>query len=167
MSVVVVPCLPVARPHLREAWRSLVGQGHSQEALGPVDDDTGYGVSGLLWMARALPLVIDVLAALEIADVHFGPAVVDVIAPGNPALARGPISMIGWRRDDELLVEVIVVPTPALEEASRATLADAALLRLAFPFRVGALPESGSLEGDDTDNMKIDVRVRRFSLGRT
>jgi hypothetical protein len=190
--VVVVPCLPVARPHLREAWRSLVGQGYTQDALAgvsagrprPDDDDTGSRVSGLLWIARALPVVIDVLAGIEIADVTFLPAVVDVLSPGSAALSRGPLSMVGWRRDDELLVEVIVMPASSLEDASRGLLAgtgdgttgtpaaapglawaDAALVRLAFPIRLGGQPDD--VLGDDTDNMKIDVRVRRFSMGKT
>ena len=193
MTVVVVPCLPVARPHLREAWRSLVGQGHPREAVG---DD---GVTALLWLGRALPAVLDVLAGLDLADVQLGAAVVDVMAPESVDLERGPLSLVAWRRDDELLVEVLILPSAALAAAAAAVVdapathsphaapttgvtelraggvvwADAALVRLGFPFRIGALdlPAPGDverdLEHDDTDNMTIDVRVRRFSLGRT
>ena len=157
--VVVVPCLPVARPHLREAWRSLVGQGHGKEAI---DDDA---VFGLLWKARALPVVLDVVANLDLHELEWEAAVVDVLAADvdgrSPALGKGPLSLLAWRRDDELLVEVLVVPNAALDDGA---VADAALLRLAFPFRTS---RAASLESDDTDNMKIDVRVRRFSLGRT
>ncbi len=161
MSLVVVPCLPVARPHLREAWRSLVGQGHPKEAI---DDDA---VSALLWKARALPVVLDVLAHLELAELRLGSVVVELLAPGDVALAKGPLSLLAWRRDDEPLVEVLILPRAVLDDGTPVSWVEAALVRMGFPFYASVRARSDELEGDDTDNMKIDVRVRRFSLGRT
>ena len=168
MSIVVVPCLPILRPQLREAWRSLVGQGHAKES---VSDEA---VTALLWKARALPLVLDVIADLDLGHVHFDDVVVDILADADASLTRAPLFLLAWRRDDEMLVEVVVVAADGLDDGTAdgtAELAwpEVALLRMAFPFRilVEPTPGSGNHDSDKTDDLKIDVSVRRFSLGRT
>ena len=71
-ALVVVPCLAVERPQIREAWRALVGQGRDKAGL---SDDV---VRDLLWRARALPVALDVLANVDLYGVRFEGAVVDV-----------------------------------------------------------------------------------------
>ena len=75
-SVVVVPCLAVERPQLREAWRSLVAAGHLP---GPAPSAASDVVVGeVLWLARALPLVVDLLSSLDLYSVRFEPAFVEI-----------------------------------------------------------------------------------------
>lgn len=160
-SVVVVPCLPVERPQLREAWRSLVGQGHDKRAL---SDEV---VTELLWKARALPLVVDILSAVDLYAVRFEGCVVEVLAP---LPEQTPLSMIAWRRDDELAVEVLVVPA-AVVAAHAGNVVDAVAVRVVFGFRlVGSGPgdeditaEDLKIPGNDRDE---PVRLRRFSVGK-
>ncbi len=175
-AVVVVPCLSVERAHRRECWRCLVGQGYDKDLM--VDDV----VAGLLWRARALPVVVDILSTLDLFEVRFEPAIIEVLVAGahlSSAHLQGPagaggLVMLAWRRDDELCVEVLVAPAASVDDGS---VVDAALVRLAFPFR---LVRATGEEDITAEDMKIGrpapsspgdsadpVRVRRFSMGKT
>ena len=74
--------------------------------------------------------------------------------------------MVAWRRDDELAVEVLVVPASALAEGN---VVDAVVVRVVFPFR---LMRSGGEDEITAEDLKIPskddvVRVRRFSVGKS
>lgn len=146
-ALVVVPCLPVGRAEIAEARRALTGQGRS----GLTDD----AVVRLLWAARALPAALDVIADLTGNDVEFDG--ID-IEPGDVTV-RGPLSLIAWRRDDELIVEVIVVRDQDLLDRSF----DAAVCRLMLPLR--RLPPANLKTDDDITAEDNVIRLQRFSFG--
>jgi hypothetical protein len=153
-AVVVVPCLPVERPQLREAWRSLVGQGRDKAVL---PDDV---VGRLLWLSRALPSVLDVLASVDLWELRLDPAVVEVVDAG----VRGPLALVAWRRDDELCVEVLVVPAGAV---TRGSVVDAVAVRLLFPFRLVRVSGEDDITAEDMKLPPDPVRLRRFSVGKS
>lgn len=160
-SVLVVPCLPVERPQLREAWRTLVGQGHDKRAL---SDDV---VVELLWKARALPLAVDILSAIDLYAVRFEDSFVEVLAP---IPSQTPLTMVAWRRDDELAIEVLVVPT-AVMGAAVSSVVDAVAVRVVFTFRLaGVGPNDEDITAEDLKIPNKDrdepVRLRRFSVGK-
>jgi hypothetical protein len=149
-GLVVIPCLPVGRAELAEARRALTGQGR-----GNVDDLT---LAKTLWAARALPAVLDVLADLSLLDVTFSPDVDVELSQDRPI--RGPISLVAWRRDDELVVEVLVLGDADLE----AYAFDAAVARAMFPIRLNS-PEPGLQSDEDITSEDNVVRLQRFSFG--
>jgi hypothetical protein len=180
MTLVVVPCAPVERAHVKEAWRALIGQGVGQGAGERAFVDGGEAVDAavtqLLWLARALPVVVDVLAdagaGVDLGSVRFGDAVfVDVSA----APARTPLSCVAWRRDDELCVEVLFVPTQAVADGS---VVDDAFAHLLVPFALAPHTSLPPVSDDDevtAEDYKIarpeaentdPVRLRRFHVGK-
>jgi hypothetical protein len=105
--VVVAPCLPVTRAHLSEAQRSLYGQGYAREQLG--EDE----LSQFLWMARALPAIIDVVSDFGVLDVRLTMAAFEQRAP-LPS-AQLPLNLVAWRKGDEPWVEVLVLASLDLD----------------------------------------------------
>ncbi|MBM4280743.1 MAG: hypothetical protein FJ137_08280 [Deltaproteobacteria bacterium] len=146
---VVIPCLPVARPHLREAFRALLGQGHPRDRL---TDDV---LARLLWLARALPVAVDVVADPLLEDTRFPDATVEVLRrpPEN-----GPLCLVGWRRDDEPFVELLVLNP---EAAAAGSFGDA-FVRIVVEVETTASPP---LDGDDETSTLPVVRLQRFSFG--
>jgi hypothetical protein len=147
-TLVVIPCLPVGRAELAEARRALAGQGRS----GLSDDAIARG----LWTARALPAIVEVLVdsdagALDFAGIDVEPA---------PTTSRSPLSLLAWRRDDELVIEVLVLHDDDL--ARRAF--DNAVCRLMVGLR---RPPIRPLPGGDDDVTAEDnvIRLQRFSFG--
>jgi|GEM_PF-1378657 len=149
-GLIVIPCLPVGRAELAEARRALAGQGR-----GNVDDVT---LAKTLWLARALPAVLDALADLSLLDVTFSPDVDVELSQDRPI--RGPLSLVAWRRDDELVVEALVLGDTDLE----ARAFDAAVARAVFPIRLNA-PEAGLASDEDITAEDNVVRLQRFSFG--
>jgi hypothetical protein len=146
--VVVVPCLPVAQAHLREATRTLVAHGFPRDGL---DDDH---VGRLLWLARALPVAIDVVADLDLPDRRFPHATVEV--QQRPP-ARGPLHLLGWRRDDEPFVELLVLSPEALA----ARLFGEAFIRIVVDLETVAPAPFDPAEEPTLES----VRLQRFSFG--
>jgi len=146
---------------VREAWRSLVGAGQLPGHAPTPDVDNI--VASWLWLARALPVAIDVLAGLDLYAVRFEPAVLDVLVGG---WHKRPLCMVGWRRDDELAVEVLVAPAAALDEGN---LIDAAVVRVSLPFRLmQSHPGDEDITAEDLKVARDEpVRVRRFSVGKS
>jgi hypothetical protein len=147
-AVVVVPCLPVARPHLREAYRTLIGQGIHRDALG--DDD----LTRLLWLARALPVAVDVVTGLALVDTSLPSASIEVLRRPPD---RGPLRLLGWRRDDEPFVELLVLSPSALDAGAFAD----AFVRIV----VDVVENETQPIGDDDEPTVEGVRLQRFSFG--
>jgi hypothetical protein len=143
--VVVVPCLTVARPHRREAFRALLGQGVPRDALA---DDL---LDRLLWLGRALPAVLDVLDDGNLDGARLAAASVELLAR---APERGPLALLAWRNSDDAFVEVLVLAPEALQRRAF----DAAFVRMGFP--VGRDEASG-----DDDDGEPTVRLQRFTVG--
>jgi hypothetical protein len=144
--VVLMPCLTVARPHRREAFRALLGQGVPRDAL---TDDL---LDRLLWLGRALPAVLDLLDDGSLDSVRLSAASVELL--GRPP-ERGPLALLAWHDADDAFVEVLVLAPEALQRRAF----DAAFVRMGFP--VGR--EDGSR--DDDDDGEPTVRLQRFTLG--
>ncbi len=147
-ALVVIPCLPVGRAEIAEARRALAGQGRS----GLTDDV----IARMLWTARALPAVIDVLADSDAGALDF--AGIDI--EQAPTTSRSPLSVLAWRRDDELVVEVLVLRDEDLEQRAF----DGAVCRLMVGLR---RPPIRPLPGSDDDVTAEDnvIRLQRFSFG--
>jgi hypothetical protein len=148
-TVVVVPCLTVARPHLREAYRALIGQGVHRDAL--TDDNLGR----LLWLARALPVATDVVSGLALVDTRLTAATVELL---RPAPERGPLTMLGWRHGDDPFVELIVLSPAALDAGAFGE----AFVRVVIDLHVDTRLPSG---GGDDDPTIEGVRLQRFTVG--
>jgi hypothetical protein len=146
---VVAPCLPVARPHLREAFRALLGQGHPRDQL---TDDV---LARLLWLARAVPVAVDVVDDLALVDTRFPSATVELLR--RPP-ERGPLRLVGWRRDDESFVELIVLTADA---AAAGSFGDA-FVRIVIDLETTASPP---LDVDEDERTLEGVRLQRFSFG--
>jgi hypothetical protein len=147
-TVVVVPCLPVARPHLREAYRALIGQGHHRDAL---SDDN---LAQLLWLARALPVAVDVVDGLALVDTCFPSATVEVLRRPPD---RGPLALLGWRRDDDAFVELLVLSPAALHAGAFAD----AFVRIVVDV---ATIEHAPAGGDEDEPTVEVVRLQRFTI---
>lgn len=147
MGIVVVPCLPVGRAELAEARRALAGQGRSG-----LDDDV---IARLLWAARALPAVLDVVADLPLDAMVFDGADVEV----GDAPVRGPLSLVAWRRDDELIIEVLVLRDQDLQDRAF----DAPACRLMLSLR--RLPPPNLAVDDNITAEDNVIRLQRFSFG--
>ena len=146
-AVVIVPCLLVGRAELAEARRALAGQGRA------VSDDP---LRAALWIARALPAVLDVLGELSLLDVELGAATVEQM---HAPRARVPLSLLAWRHDHEDAVEVIVIADNDLEFRAF----DAAIVRLRIPLRLRLAVVDASQP--DQTNGEPAVRLQRFSFG--
>jgi len=146
-GLVIVPCLTVGRAELAEARRALAGQGRA------VSDEP---LRDALWIARALPAVLDVLGALSLLDVELGAATVEVTGVPRP---RVPLSLVAWRRDHEAAVEVIVLHDHDLELRAF----DAAVVRVRVPLRLRLSVVDASQP--DQANGEPVVRLQRFSFG--
>jgi hypothetical protein len=143
-SVVVVPCIDVGRAELAEARRALTGQGRA----GLTDDS----VARALWLARAIPPALDTLGDSSLLDVSIEPdAVVEI---DNDVRTSGPLSLVAWRRDDELLVEIVVLTDAQLD----ARAFDSARARVVLPLRRRPADDNITAE----DNI---VRLQRFTFG--
>jgi hypothetical protein len=149
-GLVVIPCLPVGRAEVAEARRALAGQGR-----GTVDDLT---LTKHLWLARALPAVLDTLADISLLDVAFSSNGDFELSQERPV--RGPLSLVAWRCDDELVVEVLVLNAAHLAVNAF----DAAVARATFPFRL-TTPEPDLIRDDDTTAEENVVRLQRFTFG--
>ena len=161
--VVVTPALCVARPHVREAFRALLGQGHAREEL---DEEL---LTRLLWLARALPAAMDVVEGLSLIDTRFTQATLEVL---GPTPSRGLVTLVAWRQGDEDFVEVLVLARDAFEQRAF----DAACVRIVFSV-TGAAQKAppadvGGATVDDDDTAPFDVatldsiRLQRFTLPR-
>ncbi len=152
-ALLVTPCTTVGRADLAEARRALVGQGFPR-GLGDAD------IARALWVARALPAVLDVLGDLSLLDLDFIGADVEI---ADDAIARrGPLELLTWRRDDELIIEVLVLSAEALRERAF----DAAVARMMFAIRHRApLLVSSPIGDDDITAEDNVVRLQRFSFG--
>jgi hypothetical protein len=148
-TVVVLPCLPVARPHLREAYRTLIGQGLPRDAL---TDDT---LATLLWLARALPVAVDVVAGLALVDTRLPEATFEVLRRPPD---RGPLCLLGWRRDDDAFVELLVLTPAALEAGAFAD----AFVRIVIDIAVVEPAPTGDTDDEPTVE---GVRLQRFTVG--
>jgi hypothetical protein len=148
--VVCLPCLPVARPHLREACRALIGQGHPRDLL------TDENVARVLWLARALPVVVDLVGGLGLADTRLPRATVEVLRPPPD---RGSLRMLGWRRSGEAFVELLVLTPDAVD---RGAVGDA-FVRIVVDVEVDA--PTSEVPPDDDEPTLESVRLQRFSFG--
>jgi hypothetical protein len=151
-ALLVTPCTAVGRADIDEARRALVGQGMPR---GLSDAD----VARALWTARALPTVLDVLADLSLLDLDFIGA--DVELADDAITRRGPFELLAWRRDDELIIEVLVLSPDALRERAY----DAAAVRMMFGIKHRAPMIVTSLGDDDITAEDNVVRLQRFTLG--
>lgn len=147
-NVVVAPCLPVARPHLREAYRALIGQGVHRDAL------SDEHLARVLWLARALPVAVDVLAGLALVDTRLPAASFEVLRRPPD---RGPLCLLGWRRDDEPFVELLVLAPADLDAGAFGD----AFVRIVVDVDVTGPPPIG----DDDEPTVEAVRLQRFTLG--
>lgn len=147
-ALVVIPCLPVGRAELAEARRALAGQGRN----GLSDD----AIARALWTARALPAVVEVLVESDAGALDF--AGIDV--EHAPTTSRSPLSVLAWRRDDELVVEVLILRDDDLAQRTF----DNAVCRLMVGLR---RPPIRPLPGGDDDVTAEDnvIRLQRFSFG--
>lgn len=147
-ALVIIPCLPVGRAEIAEARRALAGQGR-----GGLSDDA---IARALWTTRALPAVIDVLADSDAGALDF--AGIDI--EHAPTTSRSPLSVLAWRRDDELVVEVLVLRDDELEQRAF----DGAVCHLMVGLR---RPPIRPLPGSDDDVTAEDnaIRLQRFSFG--
>lgn len=147
-ALVVIPCLPVGRAELAEARRALAGQGRS----GLSDE----AIARVLWTARAIPAVVEVMVEADAGALEFAGLDVD----HAPMTSRGPLSLVAWRRDDELVVEVLVLRDDDLAQRTF----DNAVCRLMVGLRrppIRPLPV-----GDDDVTAEDNViRLQRFSFG--
>jgi hypothetical protein len=148
-ALVVIPCLPVGRAELAEARRALAGQGR-----GGLADEA---VARLLWTARAIPAVVEIMVEAGAGALEFAGLDVD----RAPTTSRGPLSLVAWRRDDELVIEVLVLRDDDL--AQRAF--DNAVCRLMVGLRRPLIRPQAA--GDDNDITAEDnvIRLQRFSFG--
>ena len=163
-TVVVVPCTPVRAAQLAEGRRMLQGQGRigaakRKSSTEAVDD----AVARVLWIGRALPVVLDVLAQRSLLDTRFLAGDVEIFGVPPP---RTPMVLVGYCRDDERLVEVLAMSAADLERRAF----DAAWVRVAVPFADTSNsvpgPDSG-LESDLDDDITADdnvIRLQRFSF---
>lgn len=148
--VVVTPCTGVGRAEIAEARRALAGQGRIARSAA---DDV---VRDLLWLARAVPAALELLAARSLLDVELGRGVVEHLAPLRP---KAPLSLVAFRRDDEPLVEVLVIADADLERR----VFDAACVRIALPLRIRLpAPDVATDDGRAADD---PIRLQRFSFG--
>jgi len=148
VALVVIPCLPVGRAELAEARRALAGQGRN----GLTDEVLARG----LWTARALPAIVEVL-------VQSGESVFDfsgIDIESAPTSSRSPLSVLAWRHEDELVVEVLFLRDDDLVRRSF----DNAVCRLMVGLRrppVRPLP-GGENALTAEDNV---IRLQRFTFG--
>jgi hypothetical protein len=150
-TVVVLPCLAVGRAEVAEARRALAGQGRTA---------ADAEVVATLWTARALPAVIELLASTSLLHAELLPATFEA-APAPKT--RSPLSVVAWRRDDEDVVEVVVLTDADLQlrifENALVSLRISLLVR---PTAVGIDVDSDLLDHSDTSPV---VRLQRFSFG--
>jgi hypothetical protein len=149
--VVVVPCLPVGRAEVAEARRALAGQGKSASDV---------DVTRLLWLSRALPALVEVMASVSLLDAVAGPAQFEL---GTPAPARTPLALVAWRHDDESAVEVVVVTRSDLQ----LRIFDNALAWMHVPLHIPPPLSAPAADVDrlDTSDTSPVVRLQRFSFG--
>jgi hypothetical protein len=150
--VVIVPSMTVARPHRREAFRALLGQGAPRDAL---TDDV---LDRVLWLARALPVVIDVIDELPLADVRLQAATFERL---GAVPDRGPVVVLAWRNDGEDVVEVLGLSPDAL--AARAW--EMALVRITVQVSVPSPDDVIPTGPDARTDTEPTVRIQRFTLG--
>jgi hypothetical protein len=150
-TVVVLPCLPVGRAEVAEARRALAGQGRS---VGDVD------VTQLLWLSRALPALVELMASLSLFDAVVGPAHLELGAPAPP---RAPLAVVAWRHDDEHAFEVAVVTCSDLE----LRIFDNAVAWMHVPLHIPPRQSAPAADVDslDTSDTSPVVRLQRFSFG--
>ena len=105
--VATQPCLPVEREHVAEARRALAAQRPHED---PPDDEA---IERTLWLARALPLVLDVLsdprARRSLTDVHLGLRSVDFAGEHDGSGCR--VVVIHTPLTDTLEVRIVDVST--------------------------------------------------------
>ncbi len=164
---VVVPCLPVSRNEIAEARRALTGQGRK--------DLHDNGIVRALWLARALPAVLDVLSDTSLLDVTLDD---DVFIEATAVGDYTPLTLIAWRRDDELLVEAIVIDDH--DVSARAFDNSHARLLFSLSRRPLASPpptdpdisdditaeEKPLIRKGEADSPQAAVRLQRFSFGK-
>lgn len=145
-ALVVVPCLPVGRAEIAEARRALAGQAR----LGLSDETIARG----LWLARTLPAVLDVMADAGMMRCAF--AGLDIAAAATTSTA--PLSLVAWRRDDEPVVEALVLRDDDLA----ARLFEEAVFHLLIGLR---RPKTRRAAFDPDDDDDPVVHLQRFSFG--
>lgn len=160
-AVLVVPCLGVRGPEVAEARRTLLGQGRLGSGKRRDVAAESVAVQRALWIARALPIVVEILAGVSFADIEFGEAEVELGATPPP---RTPLRMLAFRRDDECFVEVLALTHPDLS----ARHFESPVARVAIPFRFRApLPRPDAVDDDITAEDNV-IRLQRFTVtGRT
>lgn len=147
-TLVVIPCLPVGRAELAEARRALAGQGRN----GLTDEMLARG----LWTARALPAIVEVLLQSGETSVDF----TGIDIESAPTSSRSPLSVLAWRHDDELVVEVLFLRDDDLALRSF----ENAVCRL----MVGLRRPPVRLQPDGEDALTADdnvIRLQRFTFG--
>jgi hypothetical protein len=102
--------------------------------------------------------VLDTLADISLLDVAFSSNGDFELSQERPV--RGPLSLVAWRCDDELVVEVLVLNAAHLAVNAF----DAAVARATFPFRL-TTPEPDLIRDDDTTAEENVVRLQRFTFG--
>jgi hypothetical protein len=133
-----------------EARRALAGQGRS---VGDVD------VTRLLWLSRALPPLVELMASLSLFDAVVGPAHLEIGAP----LPRAPLAVVAWRHDDESAFEVVVVTRSDLQ----LRIFDNAVAWMHVPLHIPPRQSAPAADVDslDTSDTSPVVRLQRFSFG--
>jgi hypothetical protein len=145
-ALVVVPCLPVGRAEIAEARRALAGQAR----LGLSDATIARG----LWVARAMPAVLDVMGASGL--LHCGFAGVDVAAA--PTASTAPLSLVAWRRDEEPVVEALALHDDDLAQRRF----EEPICHLLVGLR---RPKNRRAPTDLHDDDDPVIRLQRFSFG--
>jgi hypothetical protein len=133
--VAVVPVLGVETGHVAEARRALLAQGRD------VDDDA---VTRLLWAARAMPAVLDVLAIAGALD-----AVLQAPSIEIASSCGGMLAAIARCEDGNVIVEIVEQRALFAADDDRAA-----------PACVVTIPFARAASADDGD-----IAVHRFTIG--